>query len=430
MARCRQIFTPSFLCLCLVHSASGAASSRDEGSCLAPAAALQELVELRKYRLPDLPVRADYKIKHGCQRVELKSSCGLSSAVLGFRILRPSSWSHCGNSQAVLRDIAKVSQATLQLERKMKLHYGVQDPSDEVPLCQETPLPRPGNLHSIKSHNYYVGAIREAHPRLSLPAVQSIVASEWYHPGLTAKGVWCVEGCELPLAQRFNAHFPAIQREVQRFWDHPDLEEHLKGVGTHTTRFDRLIAGNGTWVDVRLWRGRAFNKKLCERHFRVVCSLVEASPEIWTNPWSHVLLSVLEPDSWVPFHQGHSNGQLTYHVPVTLPSNSAAELAVVPRGGALPEDDHDRIQSHPEEQIVSWKPGKTLVFDDSFSHAVRYRASLSGADEPKRPRLLLLTRAWHPELSADERSALREFIRKGGEERPEGYEMLPLPATL
>ena len=22
---------------------------------------------------------------------------------------------------------------------------------------------------------------------------------------------------------------------------------------------------------------------------------------------------------------------------------------------------------------VSWKPGKTLVFDDSFSHAVRYR---------------------------------------------------------
>ena len=28
MARCRQIFTPSFLCLCLVHSASGAASSR------------------------------------------------------------------------------------------------------------------------------------------------------------------------------------------------------------------------------------------------------------------------------------------------------------------------------------------------------------------------------------------------------------------
>ena len=44
---------------------------------------------------------------------------------------------------------------------------------------------------------------------------------------------------------------------------------------------------------------------------------MEASPEIWTNPWSHVLLSVLEPDSWVPFHQGHSNGQLTYHVPVS-----------------------------------------------------------------------------------------------------------------
>lgn len=55
------------------------------------------------------------------------------------------------------------------------------------------------------------------------------------------------------------------------------------------------------------------------------------------------------------------------------------------------------------------------------------------------PRMLLLTRAWHPELDAKERSALREFIRRGGEEEPDGYEpwrcvvqlfseeMLPVP---
>ena len=35
--------------------------------------------------------------------------------------------------------------------------------------------------------------------------------------------------------------------------------------------FDQLIKGNGSWQDLRLWRGRSFDRRLCERHFRVTC---------------------------------------------------------------------------------------------------------------------------------------------------------------
>merc|ERR1719428_1283009 len=100
---------------------------------------------------------------------------------------------------------------------------------------------------------------------------------------------------------------------------------------------DKEIGGNGTWADLRLFRGRGYHKDMCRRHFPKTCKLViEHAPEVWTNPWSHVLLSVLLPGSWVPFHHGLTNGQLTYHLPVEVPTEDlgAAELAVVPRPGA------------------------------------------------------------------------------------------------
>ncbi|CAK8994013.1 unnamed protein product [Durusdinium trenchii] len=340
------------------------------------------------------------------------------------------------NSRETLADFTKLYTATTNLEWKMRTFYNLKDENDthdcggKVDTWQlGCELPRPGNLHDIKSHAYYVGAIRKLHA-FPVQVVQSLVASEWYHPGLTSRPVWCLDSCDLPLAQRLNAHFGAVSKELLHFWSlKHELKDHLRGVGAHTTSFDRLIAGNGTWQDVRLWRGRAFDRQLCDRYFRVTCSLVEASPEVWTNPWSHVLISILMPNSWVPFHQGHTNGQLTYHLPVMLPE-AGAELALLERGGTLAEQETG-ILTHPEETTVSWTLGRTLVFDDSFTHAVRYRHAWSEAHSSGgAPRMLLLMRAWHPELEMKERMALREFIRRGGEEEPEGYDMLPAPGQM
>merc|ERR1711957_1110608 len=111
------------------------------------------------------------------------------------------------------------------------------------------------------------------------------------------------------------------------------------------------------------------------------------------------------------------------------------------RGGSLPEDTkQEKTYQFPDEKVVSWKKGNTLVFDDSFVHAVRLRR---GNDEdvvvaePKedaaslgslmgKARVIVLMRGWHPELGPEERAAVRDFVRKGGEEEPDGYDMLPI----
>lgn len=359
------------------------------------------------------------------------------------------------NSASVLRDAALLDNVSGLLEDALAAAFG-EEPGATSGECSaagasEAPpatcaagraASRPGNFHGVKRYAHYVAAISDKIPSMPTQVVRSIVASEWYHPGLTARAVWCTDHCSerFPLARLLDKNFAAIRQEVSTFWAHPDAAKELKGVGKHTTEFDRLISGNGTWVDVRLWRGRAFNRRLCERHFRVVCGIVEASPEVWSNPWSHVLLSILLPDSWVPFHQGHTNAQLTYHLPISLPSadsGASAELAVVDRGGTLPDEGTGRaaVYAHPEERVVRWRAGQTLVFDDSFTHAVRFRtgdppgaaseAAAAPASTPV-PRCVLLMRAWHPEMPPEERAAVREFITSRGEEEPEGYEALPI----
>ena len=109
------------------------------------------------------------------------------------------------------------------------------------------------------------------------------------------------------------------------------------------------------------------------------------------------------------------------------------------KGGSLPDDTKKQRQmlSHPEERTVEWRQGKTLVFDDSFSHAVRFRSFGSAGPSPasasaasSEARVVLLMRGWHPELEADEREAIRDFVRKGGEEDPEGYDMLPISKSI
>eukprot|EP00746_Dinoflagellata_sp_MGD_P016312 gnl/MRDRNA2_/MRDRNA2_136765_c0_seq1.p1 gnl/MRDRNA2_/MRDRNA2_136765_c0~~gnl/MRDRNA2_/MRDRNA2_136765_c0_seq1.p1 ORF type:complete len:378 (-),score=55.65 gnl/MRDRNA2_/MRDRNA2_136765_c0_seq1:23-1156(-) len=354
--------------------------------------------------------------------------CALADSSLDLTVERLKVLRKLRNSNQVLHDQKRIDAITGLVEEAM----------DEAFLgTGKKSTTRPGNYHSSKNHTYYVKAIGQNHRSLTFDMVQSIVASEWYHPGLTAKGVWCLEKCnvngQFPLTQLLESNFDTIRAEVNAFWKSDDAWNQLKGVGAHTTPFDKRIAGNGTWVDVRLWRGRAFNKRLCERYFRTICGIVEASPEIWTNPWSHVLLSILLPNSWIPFHSGHSNGQLTYHFPVQLPApGGQAELAVVDRAGTLEKKDDEQLLTHPEEKVHIWKLGKTTVFDDSFTHAVRFRGGNSGGGQSvtNDARVVLLLRGWHPEFEPAERQAIREFVRLGGEEKPEGYDLLPIDDSV
>jgi hypothetical protein len=134
---------------------------------------------------------------------------------------------------------------------------------------------------------------------------------------------------------------------------------------------------------------------------------------------------------------------LTFHLPIEVPTDGVAELAYVEKGGTLPDstDEKGKLYEHPEEIIVTWKEGHTLVLDDAFTHAVRHRTNGTSASEASSAepaaekrglgaRVVLLMRGWHPELEPAEKEALRDFVRRGGEEDPEGYEMLPISPSI
>jgi hypothetical protein len=57
---------------------------------------------------------------------------------------------------------------------------------------------------------------------------------------------------------------------------------------------------------------------LC-RHCRRIDQLV---PEAWTNPFGHVLISRLHPDTDIALHSGGTNLHLTMHCPLVLPAGT------------------------------------------------------------------------------------------------------------
>merc|ERR1719316_64174 len=95
------------------------------------------------------------------------------------------------------------------------------------------------------------------------------------------------------------------------------------------------------------------------------------------------------------------------------------ELAIVERGGTI-ESAKAKQLHHDEEKVYAWHAGQTLVFDDSYTHAVRFRTKkktkIPKNAEPTKARVVVLMRGWHPEFDHEEREAIREFVRRGGEE--------------
>jgi len=114
------------------------------------------------------------------------------------------------------------------------------------------------------------------------------------------------------------------------------------------------------------------------------CAIVSAMPEITTNPYSHVLLSRLHPDTQVKWHQGSSNVQLTLHLGLDIPDGAGIQV---------------------DEWRGGWKDGKVTVFDDSFVHRVWH----GGKKNESRERLVLLLRMWHPQLSPVDRAMVINY---------------------
>lgn len=116
----------------------------------------------------------------------------------------------------------------------------------------------------------------------------------------------------------------------------------------------------------------------CPETTRVIESLPLARI---THQAPEVFFSILKPGTHIPPHYGIANYKLAVHLPLIVPDSCAIRVGDVTRG---------------------WKPGKCLVFDDSYEHeAWNHSDSI---------RAVLILEVWNPSISSIERHYINNTI--------------------
>lgn len=169
-----------------------------------------------------------------------------------------------------------------------------------------------------------------------------------------------------------EAHSAAIARELEDLILVGRLRLHEQSPGgTHHTLADGDWNLFGLYTDGLPHIGALTEAPVTAR---VLCSMGDAI----SNPRGNIYFSVLQPGVHVKAHWGPTNTRIRL------------QLALhVPAGGTL------RVGT----ETRTWEEGKCLVFDDSWEHE---------AENPSnRPRSVLIVDVWHPDLSDEQRDALR-----------------------
>ncbi len=129
----------------------------------------------------------------------------------------------------------------------------------------------------------------------------------------------------------------------------------------------------GAWRQLMLWdRGRRFDRACAA--FPVTAELVSAIPEATEYGPGFVMLSWLQPGTWIAPHCGPTNSKARTHLCVR-----AADGARIRVG----------------DQVREWRAGRCLVFDDSFEHEVWHDGT--------EPRIVLIIDTPNPRLADAER---------------------------
>lgn len=133
----------------------------------------------------------------------------------------------------------------------------------------------------------------------------------------------------------------------------------------------------GEWKQLDLYaQGRRIQAN-CNKAPKT-CGLVHQFPDATSCSRGQIKFSVMMPGTHVWPHCGPTNCRLRSHLGLVVPSGTSI-----------------RVANHAPR---SWKPGKFIIFDDSFEHEVWHNGTS--------PRLILIVDVWHPELTALERKSL------------------------
>lgn len=190
-----------------------------------------------------------------------------------------------------------------------------------------------------------------------------------YFPGLRAKPIY--DRHEIAWTSRLEAAYPDIRREALALLETTKLQPH-----------PQRLADAGSWTTSYFYAGSE-EVEATHKACPVTSSVLKAC--LPQGPSGQVFFSVLSGGTHIKPHCGPSNTRLTCHLGLVVPEGASMRVGT---------------------EIVGWREGECLVFDDSFEHEVWNRGD--------QQRIVLLIQFWQPDLTEQEVWAVREFGRIAG----------------
>jgi aspartate beta-hydroxylase len=202
-----------------------------------------------------------------------------------------------------------------------------------------------------------------------------------YVPGLSTAGF--VQAQSISLARALSQAYEGILEEFERALREHDPHEPFMGRLSKDVERQYVSGGQQASWDAIFFDRHGQRHDEVHRRYPVTSQVLEQADRCRIPQQSpETCFSILQPRTKIEPHHGVTNARLVVHLPLRVPQGCYLELVGVGRH--------------------HWREGEVFAFDDTFLHAAE-----NPSDEV---RGILLTDAWHPELTAVEREAFTMLI--------------------
>lgn len=202
-----------------------------------------------------------------------------------------------------------------------------------------------------------------------------------YVPGLSTGGF--VDAQSIDLARALAQSHDAIREEFENALRHHDPHEPFMGQLSDEIARQYVSGGQQASWDAIFFDRHGLRNEATHARYPMTSQVLDAADRCCIPLQSpETCFSILQPHTRIEPHYGVTNARLVVHLPLRVPSGCYLELVGVGRH--------------------FWREGEVFAFDDTFFHAAE-----NPTDEV---RGILLTDAWHPELTVIERMAFTALI--------------------
>lgn len=178
--------------------------------------------------------------------------------------------------------------------------------------------------------------------------------------------------------RQLEAQTPEIERELEAALNEDSLLRPYLEDSDRTPENLSQLAGAKEWSALDLYKDGRLNCS-ASTHFPKTLAALNPLPLYRLGEYPYeVFFSVLAAGQSIAPHYGQSNHSLTVHLPIKAPDQCYLSVA--------------------NEHHV-WKKSELVCFDDNFEH--------SAYNNSNQKRIVLLFSIWHPELTDDERNAIK-----------------------